>query len=134
MKMTVPARLTGGVLLLILLFWVWYMVAADYGYRALAGTYVLSRSGETCTLYLRSDRTFVQELNRSGNVEKAQGRWRRYGEAHVSFSPEFIKVPGQETNADGEAHGHFDKALGLLPSFTLAPIPGGPTFHRRLFR
>src|SRR3981081_1806750 len=108
------SRVSGAILLLlIVLFVAWYSVAANYNYGALAGTYVLNRDGETCTLYLRPDRTFVQELNRSGNLVKAQGQWHRYGESHGSLSSEFLKVSGQEMNADGEAHGQFEKIFGL---------------------
>ena len=112
----------------------WYSIAANYDYGALSGAYTLSQNGEKCTLYLRPDQTFTQELNRGGVAQEAQGRWRRYGQAHVSFSGEFLKVAGQELNASGESHGQFDKTLGLFPSLTLAPLPDGPTFHKKLFR
>jgi hypothetical protein len=55
-------------------------------------------------------------------------------EAHVSFSSEFLKVSGQELDAAGEAHGQFDKTLGLLPYLTLAPLPDGPAFRRKWLR
>lgn len=113
---------------------VWYNVAANYGYRALAGTYVFQRDGEKCTLYLRPDQTFSEELNRGGVMQEAQGRWRRYGEAHVAFSSEFLAVSGQELNAAREAHGQFDKRFGLMRSLTLAPLPNGPTFQKEWFR
>ena len=51
----------------------------------------------------------------------------RYGEAHASVSSSFLEVAGARLNATGEAHGQFNKMLGLFPSLTLAPIPGGPT-------
>jgi 4-amino-4-deoxy-L-arabinose transferase-like glycosyltransferase len=127
------ARLALGIFLSIILSWVWYIVAANYGYGALAGTYVFHGAGETCTLYLRPDRTFVQELSRSGQIHKSQGHWDRYGEAHVSFSNEFLKVSGEEMNTDGQAHGQFDKTLGIFPTLALAPLPNGPQFHKRLF-
>lgn len=111
-----------------------YSVAANYGYHALAGTYVFQRDGEKCTLYLRPDQTFSEELSRAGGVQEAQGRWRLYGEAHVSFSNEFLKLPGQELNGAGEAHGQFDKSLGLFQSLTLAPLPDGPRFRKKLLR
>jgi hypothetical protein len=112
----------------------WYSVAANYDYGALSGTYTLSQNGEKCTLHLRPDQTFTEELNRGGVEQEAQGRWRRYGQAHVSFSGEFLKLSGQELNASGEAHGQFDKELGLFSSLTLAPLPDGPTFRKKLFR
>jgi hypothetical protein len=112
----------------------WYSIAANYDYGALSGTYTLSQNGEKCTLHLRPDQTFTQEVESGGVAQEAQGRWRRYGQAHVSFSGEFLKVAGQELNASGESHGQFDKTLGLFPSLTLAPLPDGPTFHKKLFR
>jgi hypothetical protein len=118
----------------IALFCGWYAVAADYDYRALAGTYVWAGNGAKYTLKLASDHTFSEEIDDSGNRRIVQGQWRRYGESHVSFSNQFIKVPGQELNAAGEAHGQFEKTLGILPSLVLAPVPNGPTLRRRLFR
>src|SRR5206468_4868511 len=94
----------GGALVVVALV-VWYSIAANYDYGALAGTYVFNRNGEKCTLHLRPDQTFTEELNRSGVDQEAKGRWHRYGQAHVSFSSEFLKVSGQEVNADGESHG-----------------------------
>lgn len=130
---TTFARLALGMGFLILLSWVWYSVAANYDYGALAGTYVFNGNGETCTLYLRPDRTFVQELSRSGEIQRSQGNWHRYGQAHVSFSNEFLKLSGEEMNADGQAHGQFDKTLGIFPTLVLAPLPNGSQFHKKLF-
>ena len=125
----------GGTLLAAIILGVaWYSVAANYDYRALAGTYVFNQGGEKCTLRLRPDQTFSEELNRRGVEQEAQGRWRRYGEAHVSFSSEFLKVSGQELNAAGESHGQFDKRFGLMRTLTLAPLPDGPTFRKKWFR
>ena len=96
-----------------------------YDYRALAGTYVWAGNGTKYTLKLASDHTFAEEIDESGNRSIVQGQWRRYGQSHVSFSNQFIKVPGQELNAAGEAHGQFEKTLGILPSLVLAPVPNG---------
>jgi hypothetical protein len=135
MLKTTFARLSLGIVLLVVLFWVWYSVAADYGYSAVAGTYTLQQSGETSTLVLRSDHSFQQEVTRAGKVDRAQGNWRRIGEGGVVFSKEFLKVGGQEVRPDGEADGQVEKrCLGLLFSITLNPDPGGPTFHKKLFR
>ncbi len=111
----------------------WYSIAANYSYAALAGTYTLRSSDQTCALHLRPDRTFTEELNRQGVTQKAHGQWDRYGEAHVSFSSEFLKLSGQELNASSQAHGQFDKALGLFPSLTLAPLPDGPRLRKKPF-
>ena len=133
-KMSGFLRASCGVLLVIALFFGWYYIAANYDYAALAGTYVFHGNGETCTLHLHSDRTFVQELNRSGETRRSQGSWHRYGESHVSFSNEFQKLSAQEMNAEGQAHGQFEKVLGIFPSLVLAPLPDGPRFHRKWFR
>jgi len=133
MNKSVLARLGLGILLVIVLFWVWYGVASNYDYGSLEGTYVYQGNGEICTLLLRPDRTFVQELNRSGEIQKSQGQWHRYGQAHVSFSSEFLKLPGEELNGDGQAHGQFAKAFGLFPALVLAPVPNGPRFQRKFF-
>jgi hypothetical protein len=128
------ARAIAVLLSLISLLGLWYVVAANYDYSALAGTYVLDQNGEKSTLRLWSDRTFTQELVRSGSVQKAQGIWYRYGESHVSFSREFLTVSGQALNADGQAHGEFGKTLGVLTFLTLAPLPDGPRFQKTLLR
>jgi hypothetical protein len=110
--------------LLVVLFIGWY--AANYDYDALAGVYVLDHNGERCVLDLHSDRSFTEELVHSGDIQKAAGRWYRYGQSHVSFSHEFLKVSGQELNASGEAHGEFEKRLGVFPVLTLAASAGRP--------
>ncbi len=122
-----------GLLLVLVLFALWYRQAANYDYGALSGTYTFNRDSERCTLHLRPNQTFSEELNRGGVVQKAEGQWRRYGEAHVSFSSEFLSVSGQKLDAAGEADGQFDKKLGLFPYLTLAPLPDGPTFHKKWF-
>ena len=127
------ARLALGILLSISLSWLWYSVAANYDYGVLAGTYIFHGKGETCRLYLRPDHTFVQELTRSGEIQKSQGQWHRYGQSHVSFSNEFLKLSGEEMNADGQAHGQFDKTLGIFPTLVFAPLPNGPQFRKKLF-
>jgi hypothetical protein len=130
------ARIGVALLLLVVLPLAWYYVAANYDYRALAGTYVIQQNGESCKLRLRPDRTFSEELTRGGSSLTVEGTWRRYGEAHVSFSSSFLKVTGEVTSprTDGEAHGQFYKTLGLFPYLTLAPIDGGPVLRRKLFR
>jgi hypothetical protein len=123
-----------GLLLVFVLFALWYRRAANYDYSAVSGTYTFNQASEKCTLHLRPDQTFSEELDRGGAVQKAEGRWRRYGEAHVSFSSEFLIVSGQKLDAAGEADGQFDKKFGLFPYLTLAPLPDGPTFHKKWFR
>jgi len=130
-RLFVPAVL---LFLLAVLFVGWYAIAANYDYGALAGVYVLDHNGEKWVLDLRSDRTFTEEVVHSGVIQRAAGTWYRYGQSHVSFSHEFLKVSGQELNASGEAHGEFEKRLGLFPALTLAPLTDGPRFRKRLLR
>jgi hypothetical protein len=131
MARPILARLAFASVGLIILFWVWYSNASNYDYKALAGTYVFEGDGETCTLYLRPDRVFVQNLSRAGETRRSEGQWHLYGEAHVSFSNEFLVLSGEATNTDGQAHGQFEKTLGFFPSLVLAPLPDGPRFRRR---
>jgi hypothetical protein len=134
MKLTAFVRVAAGLFLFILVSWVWYCVAADYSYGAVSGTYTLTLNGEVSTLILNKDRSFQQELSRDGKVERTQGSWRRLGESGVVFSKEFLKVSGQEVRPDGEADGKVRKKIGLFPSITLNPDPGGPVFRKKLFR
>jgi|HubBroStandDraft_1064217.scaffolds.fasta_scaffold67487_2 hypothetical protein len=134
MKVRTRALTAGGVLLLILALCAWYSIAANYDYSALSGTYTFRDNAGSCTLRLHADRTFEQELSHSSEIQKSRGKWHRYGEAHVSFSSEFMKLSGEEMNAEGEAHGEFEKVIGLFPTLVLAPVPNGPKLHKRLFR
>jgi hypothetical protein len=52
----------------------------------------------------------------------------------VSFSGEFLRLSGEEMNAAGEAHGEFERTLGIFPVLVLAPLPDGPRLNKRLFR
>lgn len=128
-------------------FFVWWYVASDYDYSALAGAYAFSRDGVTSKLVLKSDQTFHQEVTKDGRTSIANGTWHRSGEAGVNFSIEFLRVPGAKTFVeefgkgygsveDNEFFGYFEKFLGLYPSLHLYRIgePQGPVFHKQLFR
>jgi hypothetical protein len=125
----------GGALVLVVgVFVGWYSIASNYDYGAVSGTYSLQLNGEESSLVLKRDRSFQQELKHDGRVEQSQGTWRRIGEGGVVFSKEFLKVPGQVTRPDGQADGEVKKSLGLFMSIALTPDPGGPVFHKKLFR
>ncbi len=100
-------------------FVLWYTVASDYGDGVTSGTYHLAQNGETSTLVLKPDHTFQQELNKLGNVRRAAGTWRRFGEGAIEFSKEFLTVSGQELGQDGTPYGEIHKRFGLLVSLTL---------------
>jgi len=122
-----------GVILLVVFLWAWYSIAADYGYKAVSGVYVLRVNGETSILVLKPDQTFQQELLRSGKTQHAEGSWRLFGEGHVAFSREFINIPGEELSLDGAAYAQVKKSFGIFLSIALDPNPGGPTYHKKLF-
>lgn len=126
-------RLTAAGFSFAVVFCLWYSIAANYDYGALAGTYRFHGNEEICMLRLEADGTFQQEIARSGGSSKSQGHWHRYGLWHVSFSGEFQILPGEELNAAGEAHGQFEKFLGIFPELVLAPLANGPKFHRVIF-
>src|SRR5271165_1875686 len=131
MNTSVRAALVG--LSLIIAFFVWYRLAADYGYSALSGTYTFVSNRERSTLVLKQDRTFEQKLINDGKVQLVKGNWRRIGEGGIVFSGEFLKMAGQEVRPDGEADTEVNKKFGLIISIVFDPYPGGPTFHKKLF-
>jgi hypothetical protein len=65
-------RTAAFVFLAIVLFVVWYAVAANYDYGALAGIYVLDQNTERCLLALHSDGTFTEELVYPGEFRERQ--------------------------------------------------------------
>jgi hypothetical protein len=84
-------------------------------------------------LVLRQDQSFQQEFVHTGEVEHAQGRWRRIGEGGVVFSKDFLKLSGQQVRADRQADGQVKKNFGLFLSIHFNPDPGGPVFHKKPF-
>lgn len=131
----VMVRLACGAALFLLVFWVWYCWAADYGYGAVSGTYVFRNDGEHSTLVLLSSRVFHQELVRSGTVERVDGTWRRVGEAGIVFSKEFLRARGQRVRPDGQADGLIEKSFGgLFISIAFEGDEGGPIFRKRVLR
>jgi hypothetical protein len=130
--MKILLRLVGGFAVLALLFWVWYVIAADYGYKAVSGKYTFAGNGEMSTLILAPDLSFRQELSRSGTVEHAQGSWRRIGEGGIVFSREFLRLAGQTARPDGQVDGQVVKRyLELVPSIVFEPEPSGPVFYKK---
>lgn len=131
MRVKSSVRTAGVLLVPLVAFFAWYYVAANYDYDALSGAYIFEAKGESCVLYLRSDTTFVQKCSLANQVKQARGYWRRYGEAGVSFSAGFLKLPGQEFDGSNAAFGEFEKTLGIFPRLTLAPLPGGPVLRKK---
>jgi len=136
MKMSKPVRIIGWVILSLAAFWIWYMVAADYSYSAVAGTYIFQANGEKSTLVLMKDQSFQQELVRQDKVERTRGTWRRIGEDGVVFSKDFLPISGVNAEPDGSTYGEVQKSFfELIPSIVLGPDRDhGPRFHIQLFR
>ena len=136
MKVSKPVRIIGWVFLSLAAFWIWYMVAADYSYSAVAGTYIFQANGEKSTLILRKDQSFLQVLTRQGKVERTQGSWRRIGEGGVVFSKEFLPIGNVQVSSDGSTYGVVQKYFfELIPSIVLGENRDhGPVFHIQLFR
>ncbi|MFZ1086233.1 MAG: hypothetical protein WAN35_14810 [Terracidiphilus sp.] len=134
MKIPKSLPIVGWIFLSFAVFWAWYMVAADYSYSAVSGTYVCRMNREKTILVLKEDHSFQEDISRQGKLLHAEGIWHRSGEGGIDFSKEFIKVSGEEVHANGTAWGYIYKSFGLLFSITLAPDPGGPRFHKKLFR
>jgi hypothetical protein len=128
---------TGWFVLTLVFAWLvwafWYVEAGNFNDNNVCGTYVIQLNGEASTLVLRHDHSFSQERNISGKTLHAQGSWRLFpsdSQSHISFSSDFLKLPGQELNPDGTAYGQLKNRFGFL-SLTLAPEPDGPTFYKR---
>lgn len=129
------SRTVGWMLLLGILFAVvWYVIASDYSYGAISGTYKQDRTIEQSALVLRKDQSFQQEVIHNGITKHAKGSWRRLGEGRVVFSQEFITLPSLKRRSDGEVDGEIKKRFGLFPYIVFDPQPGGPIFHRRISR
>jgi len=133
-----PAKIAAGVFAGVVLFLAWYCIATNYDYGMLSGNYTFHGNGVSASLVLRSDRSFHQEVFAAGRRKVADGNWRRVGEGGVSFSTEFLRLPGAKTfteefgmsygnEEDSEFCGHFKKILGVYPILTLNANPPGPT-------
>jgi hypothetical protein len=123
------------VLVVVVASWVWYVVAADYSYTALSGTYVSQPGTEPSTLILRENRTFEQQQIHMGSVQRVRGTWHRFGEAGIAFSDEFLNARQQKTGNDAQVYGRVEKrSLGLVPYIALDPADSGsPLFRKKVF-
>jgi len=134
-KRSGPIRALIYILSAISLFFVWYAIAADYDYGMVAGTYEFSGHGESSTLVLNKDRSFLQKRIHDGKVDYAKGTWHRSGEGGVDFSEDFLEVGGASHASDGQTYGEVIKHfLILVPSIVLGnDWDSGPRFNRAFF-
>jgi hypothetical protein len=136
MKVHKSVQIVGWIFLSFAVFSIWYWVAADYSYSAVAGTYTFQSNGETSTLILRKDQSFQQVLSRQGKVEHTQGSWQRIGEGGVVFSKEFLSVGHVQVESDGFTYGQVQKSFfELIPSIVLGQDRDHcARFHIQFFR
>lgn len=76
--------------------------------------YELNYRGMRSSLLLRPDHNFIQDLSDARKHQHATGTWRRIGEGGVTFSKEFISLPGQELGEDGSSYADMRRDFGLL--------------------
>jgi hypothetical protein len=135
MRIVKPVRIAIWILAPIVLLCGWYAVAADYDYEMVSGVYLFKQRGEESTLVLRADRTFLQEREQNGKVDRAQGKWHRSGEGGIDFSKEFLPVSNVVPESDGVTYGEVRKTyLELIPYIVLGSNrEHGPKFHRAFF-
>ena len=59
-------------------------------------------------------------MSRSASpYDNAQGTWRRVGEGGVSFSRDFLTLPGQQRGEDGTAYAGMQRKFGILIHLSL---------------
>jgi hypothetical protein len=127
-----------------ILFCVWFNIAADYDPPRLAGTYTFHNANISTVLILKADETFTQTLTADGQTKYAKGTWHREGEGGVTFSGDFLRLPGQKSYADTpgsdeaswrypEFYGHFEKIWTIYPKLSLDGGDKEIVLHRRLF-
>ena len=134
----------GSLFLAFALFWIWFGIASNYDYDALAGTYGFNGGKVSALLILKADQTFTEELTADGQKKYAHGTWHRSGEAGVDFSGTFIRLPGQRsfsntpgsehTPANDEFYGHFEKILTVYPKLSLDGGTKEIKLYKKLFR
>jgi len=133
MKVTGAAWAAVILLLTVALGLFWYWEGENFSDGAVCGTYTLRQNGEAVTLVLTPDHRFQQELESAGTVRRAEGGWHIFGEGGIGFSEEFLNVTGEEMGPSGRPYGQIRNWFGIV-SITLAPNPGGPRLHKKLFR
>jgi len=131
--------------MIVLLPVIWFVIASGYDYSDLAGTYTTGGDRVSCSLILRPDATFHEELQDSIGAKSADGTWRRIGEGGVVFSSQFLRLPGQQSFSDrfgndpksitdADFGGHFNKILTVYPELDLDASPTDIRLRKELFR
>ena len=115
------------------LFVLWYWGGDDFKAADLPGTYVLHNKSMYSTLTLRPDQTFLEEIDADGQVRRAQGRWTMVGESVLSFSSEFLTLPGQAGDPGGVSNADLAKRFGVI-SINLRPSSRKLAFQRKLLQ
>lgn len=122
----------GIALVPVVVFVAWYCIAADYGYRAVAGSYRTKMPNGSCTLTLKRDQTFDQLLIADGKQQHSSGTWRLFGEGGIALSENFQPLPAEESAHNQTYYGEVRKTMGLFIYLQMKPSPGGPVLRKKL--
>jgi hypothetical protein len=82
---------------------------------------------------MKQDHTFEQEITAAdGRSNRITGSWRRFGEAGVAFSNNFLDAPATAKSKDN-VYGMLDNTFGFW-TLTLDSQTAPIKFHKKLFR
>jgi hypothetical protein len=109
-----PRASSIAILAAIFLFSFLWIVVSNYSDAVVCGTYHLRHSSDSSILILKPDRTFDQELTRSGRKDYAHGTWHTLGQGGISFSKEFLAVKGEEVEPDETSFADIQKPFGIF--------------------
>lgn len=128
--MTSSAKVGSSLLLLLVFLVIWYCIAANYGYWMVSGSYTANFVGGTSSLLLKKDRTFEQSVIMNGREAHAKGTWDRFGEDLITFSGEFIPLPGQAPSLHNIYHAYVRKRWGLFIYISLNEDSREPEYRK----
>jgi hypothetical protein len=115
-------------------FW-WFIEAGNIDYGNTPGMYTYTNRAGRFTLELRANHEFHEIVSINGNTKESVGNWELFPSQsmkHVKFSQEFITLPSQLRNSEGQAYGTLENWFGLM-FLKVGPQGSGPTFHKRVF-
>jgi hypothetical protein len=132
MKSRSPKRIA-ALIVVTLLCAGWWWMSWDFSDKFVAGRYVAKASGERNVLVLRSDHSFTQEVWKGDRTTlNASGSWRRFGEAGIAFSTNFLGASPVAVN-DNNVYAMLDNNFGFW-TLTLDPkYNDSLKFHKMWF-
>ena len=118
MRQTRVAWRVGGIVAAVCLF-MWILAASDYSAGILSGAYSFRSAHVASTLTLQADGTFRQQLVTGSGTAIASGTWQSVGGGGLTFSSEFLPIPGQQRSTDGTSYANIDKLFGIFVSLKM---------------